>query len=107
MACEAFSHRDEFVSQFRKLQAKLTSWYESHEQAIAKAYLTVRDSAILLLIVQNSPAFDQELEESLTDLDISVAQDEEFGLIRLNVLALPTASEESIQSFLVSGSANL
>jgi hypothetical protein len=41
------------------------------------------------------------------ELDIAIAQDEEFNLIRLNILALPMASEESIDSFLVSGRANL
>jgi hypothetical protein len=57
--------------------------------------------------VQKSEAFNQELEEALTDLDVAIAQDEEFNLIRLNILALPMASEESIGSFLVSGSASL
>jgi hypothetical protein len=43
----------------------------------------------------------------MTDLDIAIAQDDAFNLIRLNILALPMASEESIDSFFVSGSANL
>jgi hypothetical protein len=42
----------------------------------------------------------------VTNLDIAIAQDEEFNLIRLNILALPKPSEESNDSFLVSGSAN-
>jgi hypothetical protein len=103
MACQAFGQYEEFTRQFRKLQAKLTEWYESQEHHVAKAYLTVRDSAILFLVVQKSAAFSRDLEDSLTDLDIAIAQDDEFSLVRLNVLALPTASEESIQSFLVLG----
>jgi hypothetical protein len=39
----------------------------------------------------------------LTDLDIAVAQDDEYSLIRLNVLALPLASDEAIQPFLARG----
>ncbi len=106
-ACQAFSHMDEFTSQFKKLHAKLTDWINAQNQHIDKAFLTARDSAILLLLVQKSKAFNAEFEDAVTELDMSIAQDEEFGLIRLNVLALPAASEESIESFLVSGSANL
>ena len=54
--------------------------------------------------MQKSAAINQPLEESLTNIDIEIAQSEEFGLIRLKVLSLPEASEESIQSLLVSGS---
>jgi hypothetical protein len=105
-ACQAYSHMDEFTAQFKKLHAKLFAWIQAHDSQIARAMLTARDSAILLLIVQRSEAFSQEFEDALTDLDLEVAQDEEFYLIRMNVLALPLASEESIQSFIVSGSAN-
>lgn len=65
--------------------------------------MTVRHSAFLLLIVQNHEAFNQDLEDSLTDLDLSIAQDEDYNLIRLNVLALPKASRDSIDSFLTLG----
>ncbi len=106
-ACQAFSHMDEFTEQFTNLHAKVSAWVATQDHHVSKAFLTARDSAILLLLVQKSPSFDQELEDSLTDLDIEIAQDEEFNLIRLNILALPMASEDSINSFLVSGSANL
>jgi hypothetical protein len=106
-ACKAFGEMEEFTKQFRKLRAKLTGWLQEHGEGIADAFLTVRDSALLLLVVRQSEAFHQEFEDALTDLDVAVAQDDEFSLIRLNVLGLPRGSEESIQSFLVSGSANL
>jgi hypothetical protein len=106
-ACQAFSHMDEFTAQFKKLHARLTDWINAHNENIDKAFLTARNSAILLLLVQKSNAFNAEFEDAVTDLDLAIAQDDEFGLIRLNVLALPAASEESIQSFLVTGSANL
>jgi hypothetical protein len=106
-ACKAFGEYEEFTRQFRKLQATLSSWVKDHAADVAEAYLTVRDAALLFLVVQSGEAFRQELEDSLTDLDLAVAQDEEFNLIRLQVLALPRASEESVRSFLVSGSANL
>src|SRR5437660_1607842 len=84
-ACQAFSHMDEFTEQFKKLHVKISAWLAAQDQHVSKAYLTARDSAILLLLVQKSAAFDQELEDALTDLDIEIAQDEEFNLIRLNI----------------------
>jgi hypothetical protein len=106
-ACQAYSHMDEFTAQFRKLHTKLSQWIKAHDSGISKAFLTARDAAILLLIVQKSEAFDQDLEDALTDLDLEVAQDEEFNLLRMNALAIPAASDESIESFLVTGSSNL
>ena len=106
-ACQAFSNYEEFTKQFRLMHGLLSQWARQHEKDIAHAYLTVRDSAILFLVVQKLESFHQELEDSLTDLDIAIAQNDQLNLIRLNVLAIPSASEESIQSFLVSGSANL
>ena len=105
-ACRAFGRTQEFNEQFKEMQTRLTAWIRQHEADISEAYLTVRDSAILLLIVQKSQAFHQELEDSLTELDIDIAQDDALNLIRLSVLALPKASEASIQSFLVSGGAS-
>jgi len=106
-ACKAYGKSAEFNQQFKAMQSKLGAWIQTREADIDEAYLTVRDEAILLLVVQKSEAFNQALEESLTALDIAIAQDEELSLIRLNVLSLPSASEDSIQSFLVSGSASL
>jgi hypothetical protein len=105
--CQAFSHMEEFTEQFKKLHGKLSAWVAAQVNYVSTAFLTARDSAILLLLVQKSEAFNQELENAVTNLDIAVAQDEECNLIRLNILALPMASEESIGSFLVSGSASL
>ncbi|MFO0970183.1 MAG: hypothetical protein U0793_31920 [Gemmataceae bacterium] len=93
----------EFSKQSRKLLGRLQQWIEEHKADIAEAFMTVRHSAFLLLIVQNHEAFNQDLEDSLTDLDLSIAQDEDYNLIRLNVLALPKASRDSIDSFLTLG----
>ena len=106
-ACRAFSHYETFVRQFRELHAQLSAWIQQHDRDIAEGYLTLRDGGLLFLVVQKSAAFNQELEDSLTDLDIKIAQDDDLNLIRLNVQALPQASEESIQSFLVSWRTNL
>lgn len=106
-ACRAFGKANQFNQQFKDMKAKLSGWIAAHEQDISEAYLTVRDGAILFLVVQRAEAFDQSLVDSLTELDLSIAQDESFNLLRLNALALPRASLHSIESFLVSGGASL
>ncbi len=106
-ACKAYGKQQEFLQQFREVQSRLSQWVKQHGSLITDAYLTVQDAALLFLVVMAGAAFDQALEDSLTDLDIAIAQDASLDLIQLNVLALPRASEEVIQSFLVSGSANV
>jgi hypothetical protein len=102
-ACKKQEQFLEFSRQSRKLLAKLQHWIEKHASDINEAFMTVRDSAFLFLVVQNKEAFNQTLEDSLTDLDLSIAQDEELRLIRLNVIALPKVSAESVNSFLTPG----
>lgn len=106
-ACHASGQKEEFYRQFRDMQVRLTEWLKVHADLIDEAYLTVRDAAILFLAVQKSPAFNQALEDSLTDLDIAIAQEKDLSLIRLNVLAIPKTSAASVESLLVCGSANL
>lgn len=106
-ACQAYGKVNEFNQQFRDLSTRLSQWITEHEKDISEAYLTVRDAALLFLVVQRQEAFNQDLADSLTELDIAIAHDESFHLIRLHALALPKASEASIESFLVHGGAGL
>ncbi|MCI0640661.1 MAG: hypothetical protein L0Y72_20085 [Gemmataceae bacterium] len=104
-ACQAYGKVNEFNQQFKELSARLSNWIGEHATDISQAYLTVRDASILFLVVQRAESFHQGLVDSLADLDVGIAQDEALYLIRLNVLALPRASEPSIESFLVHGGA--
>jgi hypothetical protein len=99
-ACKAHGHIAEVGKQLRRLLRKLKDWLDAHPEDIREAYLTVRDSGLLFLVVREMKAFNDALEEALTDLDIDVANDEAFNLIRLSVLALPFTSEDSVKSFL-------
>ena len=91
-----------FGLQFEELLRRLAKWIQLHKAAVRKAYVTVRDAGFLFLVVQKSPALDLKLEEDLTELDLEVAHEEAFGLLRLNVLALPSSSKEAYESFLES-----
>ena len=54
-------------------------------------------------MVQQEVKYDETLDDELTDLDLEVANDDDYNLIRLNVQNLPRASDESVESFLATG----
>ena len=56
----------------------------------------MRDSGILFLVVQSNKGDDK----SLTDLDLDVANDDDYNLMKMDVQSLPLVSEESVRSFL-------
>jgi len=99
-ACKDQVEREDFTQQFDDLLDKLREWIELQKQDIAEAYVTLRDTGLLFLVVSKTRRFNQALEDALTELDVFVAQSEGFNLIQLSVLALPAADRDSIDSFL-------
>jgi hypothetical protein len=45
-------------------------------------------------------SYDRQLEDELTDLDLSIAKDEDFDLLSVSVLAIPRVDEDGIKSFI-------
>ena len=64
--------------------------------------MTVRDAGLLFLIVLNGTEYDSDFESELTRLDIEIANDSDFDLISLSVLALPKCDTVAVESFLSS-----
>lgn len=100
-ACQMVAHREKFKTQFyQELLPKLANWTNRHVDSIDRAYLTVRDSDLLFLVIRDQVEYDREFEDHLTKLDLEIAQNEvDLDLIRLSVLALPACSGESIEGF--------
>jgi hypothetical protein len=99
-ACRAFKHQILFKSQFDSLLPFLGEWIEQHRENVKQAYLTTRDSGLLFLVVTNDIAFKDSFEDELTSLDIEVANDNDYNLITLNVLAIPPSCDEDTKSFI-------
>jgi hypothetical protein len=106
-ACKKYEDYEKFTKQSRQLVDKLHAWIAAHGSEVREAYMTLRDSAFLFLVVQTGETFDKALEDSISDLDLEIAQDPDLDLIRLNVLALPNASPESVKSFMSFGGASI
>lgn len=99
-ACGAFAKATEFGVQFDDLLQKLATWSASRQTEIAESFLTARDGGLLFLVVLKSPGYSVAFEDQLTELDVAVANDPGFDLIRLGVLAIPPCSKEELPSFL-------
>lgn len=78
----------------------LVRWLVAHTDEIDRAFLTVRDAALLFVILQKEREIDAELQEALSELDWEIAHDSSFGGIDLNVVGLPQCSETAYRSFL-------
>lgn len=102
-ACRASGKTDEFATQFRSLVDALRHWLESHREKAGAAYLAVREEDLLFLVVQKNARFDADLSDSLTELDLAIANGPQFDLVDLEVLAVPPLSPDSLKSILSAG----
>ena len=89
--------------QVAALRRELEGWTSTHADAIRDAFVVLKGDYFLFLVVMKGKAYDAALEDALTDLDIRIAQDPEFTLVKLSVQALPAFDEAALRSFLPSG----
>jgi hypothetical protein len=98
--CKLAGQIDRFNQQFERLLDRLYEWTLAHGDAIRQVYVGFPHDGLLFLVVQRGEHFDQNLEDDLTGLDVEIARNPDYDLIKLNVLALPNCSEETVRSFL-------
>ncbi|MBN2211948.1 MAG: hypothetical protein JW709_11180 [Sedimentisphaerales bacterium] len=99
-ACKAADKREIYKKQFNNLLDKLGGWLQHHKKTVFEAFLTIRDAGLLFVPIKNTPQYDPAWEDELTDLDLEIAQDDQFDVIRLSVLSLPKTTPEAISTFL-------
>jgi hypothetical protein len=101
VACKDASQVLRYSRQFSQgLLPKLTTWLQDRRASVRKAFLTVRDGGLLLVVVRKESVYDAAFTDALTDLDVEIARDSSLDLILLDVLALPDVSDEGARSFL-------
>jgi len=98
-ACRAYEYKGKFKGQFNKLISQLRNWAISRQDKVEKAFLTVRDSGLLFLVVRKSIPYDDDFENELIHLDAEVANSSSFSEIDLEVLALPNCGKDNYGSF--------
>jgi hypothetical protein len=92
-----------FEQQLAALKLDLESWAGAHSESVAEAFLVLKGDHFVFLAVLKGKAYDSVLEDALTELDMRVAQNPEYNLVNLSVLALPAFAEDAIRSFLPHG----
>ncbi|KAA5545113.1 hypothetical protein FYK55_05365 [Roseiconus nitratireducens] len=98
-ACQMQLQAEEYELQFSILVKRLGSWL-SGQTGVAKAYVTLRDSQLLFLVVTKSTKYDSDFEDALSDLDIELANDPDLRDITLSVLSIPNVPSDSLSSFM-------
>lgn len=88
-----------FQLQFRGLLDHLGAWLVDNRSSVSRGILTRRDANLLFLVCSATKSYDSVLEDNLTDLDIAVAENEDFSKISLSVLAIPSSDDEEIGAF--------
>ena len=99
-ACKSKAELTEFCRQVGTLLNRLAAWLEERGGEVGAAYVGLEPEGAIFVVVRKAKAFDPAFEDSLSILDLEVAQDSEFELIKLRVLALPWSSKETVASFL-------
>ncbi len=99
-ACQAFDKSSQCIHQFHALIEKLSQFVSVWHSRISQAVLTIRRNDILLVVVSTEVRRDEELSGHLTELEIEVANDESFSLLRFCALNLPHSSIDEVEQFL-------
>ena len=81
-ACKDHFQKKQAGEQFGELLDKLGTWVFERSDDIFKSFITVHDNALLFLIVTNSTNYNDKLQDSITDLDIEIANDPDFSTIK-------------------------
>jgi hypothetical protein len=90
---------EQFNQQFQLLQNILADWLRQRDDILG-AYITFRDGLLAFVVVRNVVRYDEQFEDSLSELDMSIANDVDLDLIRLRTISLPCVSDDALTSFL-------
>ncbi len=102
-ACQAVDKFKDFHTQFKTLLATLQQWIEANRAKIRSAHITNRERDMLFLVMQQNAEFDPALADSLSELDLAVANSASLSLIDMDVMSIPPVSADSAKAFLASG----
>jgi hypothetical protein len=90
------------LSYFEDIKKQIAIWSFQQREKIYKAFLTLQNKGFLFLVITKSNVFDDDFEDKLSELDISIASRKDSSIItsNLSVQALPNCDEAQYKSFL-------
>lgn len=76
------------------------NWITANRANLDAAYMTQRESKFLFVAVQSEGKYNEDLHDSIIDLDIEMAKDEVAKTVMISTLLLPKAEPAAINAFL-------
>lgn len=97
-ACLRAEQDKQAGARFELLLKRLAEWTLGREDVEA-AFITTRDRGFAFVVVHKTSEYDREYEDALAALQLELSRDLDIRL-PVEVVSLPPASAEAIQSFL-------
>jgi len=100
-ACKIYDREKKalFRKQFEDLLDFLGEWAHQRRNKLEKVFLTIRDAGLLFLLITKRKTYDEHFEEDLTNLDLEIANSDEFSEVLLSIQALPFCNKSNYESF--------
>ena len=86
-------------SQLKLLMDQVGEWVHENAAKLQGAFLTLRDERFYFVAVSQAAECDDDLEDSISDLDFKIAIDPDLEHVRMNAVILPPASKNALSSF--------
>ncbi|MGA2700307.1 MAG: hypothetical protein ABSH35_04340 [Isosphaeraceae bacterium] len=99
-ACRDAEKLEAFAEQFQSLMQQLHQWILARSEEIDRAYLSLDADGVIFAVVRKGKEFDPTFEDTLSDLDLNISNDDALNMIRIRVIALPYSPDETVDSFL-------
>lgn len=97
-ACQKAEEDQQARARFKLLLKRLAEWILTRDD-VASAFITLRDRGLAFVVVHETPEYDRGFEDALAALQLELTRDSDIRL-PVEVVSLPPASDEAIQSFL-------
>ncbi len=99
-ACRSQEKIGLFTQQLGELLERVAIWLAERGAEVHKAYFGLEPDGAVVVVVRADKKFNPDFETALSDLDLLVAEDPAFDLIKLRIFALPYSSDETVASFI-------
>ncbi len=86
-ACKSWEKVGQFSRQVNDLLECFTRWLADRQTEIDRAFFALEPDGVVFAVVRKDRAFDPDFEDALSQLDLDVAQDDAYSLIKLRVIA--------------------
>ena len=86
-ACQQAEDNKEWEDAFQEFLVDLEQWGESHSDRVRSVYVYIGDGTLNILVGNNLDEYDSDLDDTLSDLDISLVQ--KFPWLVADVMQIP------------------